>query len=318
MKRPAATLLLPLLTLVLALASVSCVTAAPPRSRTPARPATGVEHMVQRGESLWKISRAYGVSIEMIALANELGSDSRIDVGQKLFIPGATKVRSTAAPRTSQPAPAPKSVPSTAQAAPKNGARAQPKQAAASPSSAPPKPSSPKGTAPALQSKADDEGRASAFSDGGPKPAAAPFLPVDDSASRQYAPQPPSRDKPLAWPVRGVLYARFGKRAESVHDGIDIAAPEATPIRAAAAGTVLFSAPQPGYGNLIILQHEGGLLTLYAHNRENLVKEGDRVRLGQVIARMGIGSPTSGPYLHFEVRVGGVPKNPLDYLPPPR
>ncbi|MBQ4334177.1 MAG: peptidoglycan DD-metalloendopeptidase family protein, partial [Myxococcaceae bacterium] len=143
-----------------------------------------------------------------------------------------------------------------------------------------------------------------------------PVKPVAESS--QYLPPPASPDRPLAWPVRGVLYARFGKRAESVHDGIDLSAPEGTPIRAAADGRVLFSAPQHGYGNLIIIEHQDGLLTLYAHNRENLVKEGERVRLGQVIARVGRGSATSGPYLHFEVRVGGQPTDPLPYLPPPR
>lgn len=312
MRRTNEFILLRVLTCLLALLSAACVTSPAPRSRTQARPATGVEHTVQKGESLWKISRAYGVSIEMIALANELGSNSRIDIGQKLFIPGAAKVRSTSSPSSAAKQPAaPKSVSApTRSTSASSASKAPPPQAkSAASAAASPSASSASSAAPPSSPKKSVDGDSAGHT---------PFLPADNSASSQYAPPPAAKDKPLSWPVRGVLYARFGKRAESVHDGIDIAAPEATPIRAAAAGTVLFSAPQPGYGNLVIIQHEGGLLTLYAHNRENLVKEGDRVRLGQVIARMGISSPTSGPYLHFEVRVGSVPKNPLDYLPPPR
>jgi murein DD-endopeptidase MepM/ murein hydrolase activator NlpD len=165
---------------------------------------------------------------------------------------------------------------------------------------------------PALKSKADEAERHEELPTARSTSGDAPIT------SSQYVPPPKSPERPLAWPVRGVIYAQFGKRAESVHDGIDLAAPEGTPIRAAADGSVLFSAVQQGYGNLIIVEHEGGLLTLYAHNRKNLVREGERVRLGQVIAHMGTGTATSGPYLHFEVRIAGMPKNPLDYLPPPR
>ena len=110
MRRTNEFILLRVLTCLLALLSAACVTSPAPRPRTQARPATGVEHTVQKGESLWKISRAYGVSIEMIALANEMGSNSRIDIGQKLFIPGATKVRSTSSPSSAaKQAAAPKS-----------------------------------------------------------------------------------------------------------------------------------------------------------------------------------------------------------------
>ena len=292
---------LPLLAaaLLLALAS-ACAVGPAPRPDPPPRPATGVEHTVERGETLWKISRAYGVSIEMIALANELDSKSRIDVGQKLFIPGATRPLDSGAdarPAASRPPPR----------------RPEPR-----PTPAPRRPAA----LPSLKAQADDAGtleEAPATTSPTASSPARPAAPLVAAAeSSQYAPLPGVEGRPLTWPVRGVLYARFGKRAESVHDGIDVAAPEGTPIRAAADGRVLFSAPQQGYGNLIIVEHEGGLLTLYAHNRENLVRDGERVRLGQVIARMGEGTATSGPYLHFEVRVGGQPKNPLDYLPPPR
>ena len=125
----------------------------------------------------------------------------------------------------------------------------------------------------------------------------------------------------LAWPLRGVIYARYGPRAgeqaHGNHEGLDLAAPEGTPIAAAAAGTVLYAGEQAGYGTLVILQHDGGLVTLYAHNRENLVKDGQKVAQGQIIARVGTSGRTSGPHCHFEVRKGDAPVDPLPLLPSP-
>jgi murein DD-endopeptidase MepM/ murein hydrolase activator NlpD len=123
----------------------------------------------------------------------------------------------------------------------------------------------------------------------------------------------------LAWPLRGVVYARFGKRGNEVHDGIDLAAPAGTPVRTAAHGRVLFAAEQRGYGLLLIIEHEAGLVTLYAHNEALKVKEGQKVEDGEVVATVGESGHTTGPHLHFEVRVNGIPVDPMLYLgPPPR
>lgn len=145
------------------------------------------------------------------------------------------------------------------------------------------------------------------------------------SASREpAAPATPTPDaRPgvaprLGWPAQGVLYAKFGKRGDAVHEGIDIAAPEGTAIVAAGDGTVLFAGEQKGYGLMIIIQHKDDLITLYATNRELLVKEGARVARGQLIARMGGETQSNGPRLHFEVREARVARDPLLYLPPPR
>ncbi len=104
-------------------------------------------------------------------------------------------------------------------------------------------------------------------------------------------------------------------RAGQRHDGIDIAAPEGTPIHAAGEGTVIFAGEQSGYGSIVIVKHEGGLVTLYAHASKVLVDEGARVRRGEAIARVGQTGRTTGPHLHFEVRDGTRPRNPLLYLP---
>ncbi len=138
-----------------------------------------------------------------------------------------------------------------------------------------------------------------------PKPA--PLLPVRPPAG--------AKEARLRWPLQGVLYSRYGARQGRRHDGIDIAAPEGTGIGAAASGTVVYAGEQSGYGSIVILRHEGGLLTLYAHASRLLVRHGDRVDAGQPIAKVGRSGRTTGPHLHFEVREGTRPRNPLSYLP---
>ena len=118
----------------------------------------------------------------------------------------------------------------------------------------------------------------------------------------------------LRWPVKGLLYSRFGMRQGQRHDGIDVAAPEGSPVTAAADGTVVYAGRQSGYGHVVIVRHPGGLLTLYAHNAKVLVAEGARVKAGEAIARVGQSGSTTGPHLHFEVRQGTRPRDPLLYL----
>jgi lipoprotein NlpD len=138
----------------------------------------------------------------------------------------------------------------------------------------------------------------------------------DERAEPKGTPQRDARaEAALAWPLKGVLYGRYGVRAGRRHDGIDIAAPEGTTVGAAAGGTVIFAGEQAGYGAIVIVRHEGGLVTLYAHNSRLLVDEGARVHTGEPIAKVGQTGRTTGPHLHFEVRDGTRPRNPLLYLP---
>lgn len=122
-------------------------------------------------------------------------------------------------------------------------------------------------------------------------------------------------DGPIHWPVHGVITSPFGKRWGRVHDGIDIGVPEGTAIRAATDGEVAFSAFHGAYGNVVILRHKGGMMTVYAHTRRILVRQGERVRGGQIIAQAGATGRATGPHLHFEVRKGATPQNPLRFLP---
>ncbi|HUU00718.1 MAG TPA: LysM peptidoglycan-binding domain-containing M23 family metallopeptidase [Myxococcota bacterium] len=118
------------------------------------------------------------------------------------------------------------------------------------------------------------------------------------------------------WPVDGMLTSKFGIRHGRRHDGIDIGAAEGAPVHAAAAGKVLYSGDQQrGYGNLIIIRHAGGMITVYAHNKVILIKEGEKVEQGQVISRVGHTGRANGPHLHFEIRKRTKPRNPLFFLP---
>jgi len=139
-----------------------------------------------------------------------------------------------------------------------------------------------------------------------PAPGAAP--------PARAADRPAGKEPLLRWPLKGLLYSRFGMRQGQRHDGIDLAAPEGTPVTAAAEGAVVYAGQQAGYGHVVILRHARGLLTVYAHNAKLLVAEGDRVKAGDPIARVGQSGKTTGPHLHFEVREGAKPRDPLLYL----
>jgi lipoprotein NlpD len=129
-----------------------------------------------------------------------------------------------------------------------------------------------------------------------------------------HALDPAAAGEPLVWPVRGVLISGFGQRDREHHDGVDLACPEGTPVFAADEGEVLFAGEQRGYGNLVLIGHGRGVVTVYAHNSQNLVEQGDHVLRGEPIARVGRSGNATGPHLHFEVRVGARPRDPLGFL----
>src|SRR6266498_3559400 len=116
-------------------------------------------------------------------------------------------------------------------------------------------------------------------------------------------------------PVTGTINSGFGPRGRSFHDGVDIAAPEGTSIRAVEHGEVVYSDQLRGYGNIVIIRHAGGLVSVYAHNQLNLVREGQQVARGEVIAEVGSTGRVTGPHLHFEIRKNNTAKDPLLYLP---
>jgi murein DD-endopeptidase MepM/ murein hydrolase activator NlpD len=118
----------------------------------------------------------------------------------------------------------------------------------------------------------------------------------------------------LIWPVNGPVVSPFGMRWGRMHEGIDIGVPYGTPIHAAASGRVIYSGWMDGYGNLVAIDHGGGLSTAYAHQSQIGVSVGQTVSQGQVVGYVGCTGHCFGPHLHFEVRINGAPVDPMGYL----
>lgn len=235
---------------------------------------SGVTHVVKRGETLYRIARTYGIALPDLMETNGIDDPAQLAVGQELFVPGAARVLEV------PPAPLP-------------GAPAGPEVVPSPPAA----------------SKA-----------GGPPPGRARDAPREPAPPARE-PEPVARETPVArppsgfaWPLKGVLYGRYGVRDGRRHDGIDLAAPEGTRVGAAADGEVIYVGEQSGYGRIVILRHAGGLVSLYAHMRRALVDEGERVERGDAVGEVGQTGRTSGPHLHFEIRDGTRPRNPLLYL----
>lgn len=133
---------------------------------------------------------------------------------------------------------------------------------------------------------------------------------------RRPSGEPGVRFDAFVWPVeRGRLTSGFGPRGSAHHDGVDIAAPRGLPIVAAAPGEVIYAGRLRGYGNVVIVDHDGGYASVYAHNERNLVQVGTDVGEGERIATVGQSGQASGPHLHFEIRKDNVARDPLRYLP---
>lgn len=133
-------------------------------------------------------------------------------------------------------------------------------------------------------------------------PPAAPAAPASSSSSG------------FVWPVGGTVVSPYGQRWGRLHAGLDIAAPAGTPVVASASGQVVYAGSMSGYGLLVVVQHAGGMATAYAHNSSISVSVGQSVGQGQTIAAVGCTGRCSGDHVHFEVRAGGSPVDPMGYL----
>ncbi len=265
-----------------------------------------VVHVVRPGQNLYRIAKAYGMSTDELMAANGISDPTQLSVGQELLIPGATETAEVEMPASLAGAgegPKPGSGAGT-------GSGAGGGQGSGM-------------TSGAGGSKGGTGGGATASS--GTRPGGAPGkgTPAINVGNRPRPPDPEERAGPpdprkgtLDWPLRGVLYGRFGKKGKEPHDGVDLAAPAGTPVKTAAEGQVLYAGEQKGYGKIVIVEHGNELVTLYAHNRDLRVKSGQKVRKGQVVATVGESGRTSGPHLHFEVRKNGRPIDPLTFLGP--
>lgn len=240
----------------------------------------GTTHVVQPGETLMSLGRRYGKSRIEIARANNLPYDYRVQVGQKLVIPGvrASQASAPQPPKAQSPQSQPASV---------------------KPATAPPAGARPKG----------GEKVASVEATAGVN---AVHPAKDDDA--EASPSGPAQS--FRWPVRGRVIAGFGPKPNGQqNDGINLAVPEGTSIKASDDGVVAYAGSElKGYGNLVLVRHNNGYVTAYAHASELLVKRGDQIKRGQIIARAGQTGNVTSPQLHFEIRKGKEPVDPIQYL----
>ena len=275
----------------------------------PGRPSYTVV-VIREGQTLWSISRAYGVSIETIVELNGLDSPDALRVGQRLKIPLRDAPRVQKTPRPSEST----SNTSYSYIVAREG------QTLWSLSQA-------YGVSVELIAELNGLRNPDAVRAGQQL-----RIPVRGASRVRWTPPPRSSGKPPAivsrqqfvWPARGDLTSRFGwrRRARRHHDGIDIGAPWGSPIVATMQGIVRYSGWYHAYGRAVILDHENGITTLYAHASKLLVRTGQRVAAGQVIAKIGCTGRCTGPHLHFEIRLNGRALNPLsvslvDSLPAP-
>ncbi|MDF1769613.1 M23 family metallopeptidase [Maricaulis sp.] len=141
--------------------------------------------------------------------------------------------------------------------------------------------------------------------------------PTSASNRDTYTPPPAEAGAPrFDWPIRGQVLSSFGRRPNGErNDGINIEAPSGAEVRAAAPGQVVYAGSElAGYGQLVLIRHSGGYVTAYAHNSRLLVREGDQISRGQIIAQAGATGTVDRPQVHFEIRSGVNPVDPMSYL----
>jgi murein DD-endopeptidase MepM/ murein hydrolase activator NlpD len=147
-----------------------------------------------------------------------------------------------------------------------------------------------------------------------------PTVPDAEPSSEEQQPSAPAPAQPNAseatWvrPGTGSFSSGFGKRWGRMHEGVDLAAPIGAPIYAAFDGKVDFAGPKSGFGRLVTIRHAGGLETWYGHMSVILVSPGERVKAGQIIAKVGNAGRSTGPHLHFEVHVDGTAVDPVPFM----
>jgi murein DD-endopeptidase MepM/ murein hydrolase activator NlpD len=242
------------------------------------------KHTIAGGESLYTIARRYEVTTQSIVQANNLGSPDKIVVGQSIIIPGRADLLATKAPVTQVAAATPAAMPVPAQQT--------------LPTTAPAAQAANVTTITTLPTT--------------PQPAAAPAAaPTEVAAAPAAEPVMSGNDK-FRWPVSGRVLVDF---ASSKGTGINIEAAAGTPIKAAENGTVIYvGSGVEGYGNLILIRHPNGYVSAYAHLGSMSVAKGANVNRGDTIGAAGQTGSVSKPQLHFELRKGATPVDPVPLL----
>jgi len=265
---------------------------------------------VQPGQTLSGIAHAYHVPMRTIAEANHLLPPYRIEIGRTLIIPEAGQPAASPATASLRAMPSaqpeftsvanqpeaspPERISATSAGQPPFAAIAPPNQTTSTPS--------PLGELPRPDAKS----------------AAAPPAISEPPTATTGPPAPVQNNVTFVWPVRGHVLAGYGSGPDGTHnDGINIAAPRGAAVEATDAGVVAYAGNElRGYGNLILIKHSNGWISAYAHCDLMMVKRGDRVGRGQIIAKVGSTGNVTEPQLHFELRRGNHAVDPREFLAP--
>ena len=270
----------------------------------PAGPAAPGQYVVKRGDTLYGIALEHGVDYRDLAQWNRLDDPSKIRVGRVLRVTAPEE------------APAVQVGAARVEVGAARGAAGAIESRPLEPGAPPPAESGVKTSPKALRLPYSEQNLA-LLSKGEAASAAAKPAPQPVAMAPRPEPAKPAERDPDAiefiWPAKGRLLAAF---SEPNSKGVDIGGAPGDPVVAAAPGRVMYTGTGiRGYGKLIVIKHENGFNSVYAHNREILVKEGQSVARGQKIAELG-DTEADTPKLHFEIRKSGKPVDPAKYLPP--
>lgn len=293
---------------------------------TPSTAMASSVHVVQQGETLTHIAKAYGTTVEMLIALNDITNPNRLKVGQRLIVSASPVIHVVAKGETLWEIAKTYKV-TTEQLAAWNGisdpSRIYPGQELIVAAG---------GTTHRVRSGENISSIAKRYGVTVQSLVAVNNLSNPNRITvGQELLIPPTgggavealartgsgalRSRFDRWPVQGTVSSRFGLRNGSQHQGVDIAAAHGSQVRAVAAGTVAYADWAGSYGLLVTIDHGNGIETRYAHNSKLDVKLGDKVSAGQVIARVGSTGRSTGPHVHFEVRVDGEPVDPIRWLP---
>jgi murein DD-endopeptidase MepM/ murein hydrolase activator NlpD len=275
-------------------ASSRVATAPAEQSYRPA-PGSAIVVAVRGGETVSEIAQHYGVAEEDIVAMNGLRDRNQVLAGQRIYIPAYGSTQARLAARAPEQ---------------RNGARAGVQRISVNALGMP--------GAYAQRYPSDV-----IIPKPRPSDASRTVASATPGSFRDYLPSlaeslglSPKTDSPFIWPVNGRVVSTFGKTTEGGrNDGINIAVPQGTPVRAAADGVVSYVGNElKGYGNLLLIRHDNGFVTAYAHADRIAVERGERVRRGDTVAYTGATGDVTQPQLHFEIRQGVKPVNPTAYL----
>jgi murein DD-endopeptidase MepM/ murein hydrolase activator NlpD len=286
----------------------------------PARGDGASRHRVAAGETLSGIAARYGVPLATLAKLSNIAPTAKVRAGQALTLPRTAPARSTAvaaarppaAPATPKPAPvgAPAAAPIIASGELPAPAGSEQRVAAAVRKLSP---ATPAPTAVALSPTAEPP-RLEAAALESPRPMS--HEQVEAARAAAHKTPPALSGDGFLWPVRGPIASAFGEKPNGArNNGVNIKAAAGTPVLAAENGVVVYAGDEiPGYGNMLLVSHAQGFTTAYAHNHDLLVRVGDVVARGDRIATVGSTGGVGNPQLHFELREGKKPIDPMAYL----